>query len=248
MGIDKPDVRFVLHGDVAESLDAYYQEIGRAGRDGEPAEAVLFYRPEDLSLRRFLSAGGTVDGDDAAAVVDAVDEAGGDTTLEDLAESVDLSDRKATQTVNLLDELGAVERGPGGEVTVTGEVSAGEAAAAVEEAEQARKDVDASRLEMMRGYAETRTCRRRFLLTYFGEDFDRLCGHCDTCDAGISEAAAGEADAPFEAGARVAHDEFGEGQVIRVDGDTVVVLFDRSGYRNLSVRAVVENDLLHTLA
>jgi ATP-dependent DNA helicase RecQ len=245
MGIDKPDVRFVLHGDVAESLDAYYQEIGRAGRDGEPAEAILFYRPEDLSLRRFLGAGGRVDGDEVEQVVDAVHEAGGDTTVEKLQDTVDLSERKATQTVNALDAAGAVELGANGEVTATGALSADEAAEAVEEAERNRKEVEASRLEMMRGYAETRTCRRRFLLTYFGEEYDHLCGHCDTCDAGVSETAGGNAeDVPFVAGDRVAHEEFGDGQVIRVDGDTLVVLFDSSGYRNLSVRLLLENDLL----
>lgn len=60
MGIDKADVRFVLHADIPDSLDSWYQEVGRSGRDGEPASAVLFYRPEDLGLRKFF-AGGTPD-------------------------------------------------------------------------------------------------------------------------------------------------------------------------------------------
>ena len=53
MGVDKADVRFVYHFDITDSLDSYYQEVGRAGRDGEPAEAVLFYRSQDLGLRKF---------------------------------------------------------------------------------------------------------------------------------------------------------------------------------------------------
>jgi ATP-dependent DNA helicase RecQ len=54
MGIDKPDVRFVVHAQVPDSLDSYHQEVGRAGRDGEPAVARLFFRSADLGLRRFL--------------------------------------------------------------------------------------------------------------------------------------------------------------------------------------------------
>jgi ATP-dependent DNA helicase RecQ len=58
MGIDKPNVRFVLHAEPSDSVDSYFQEIGRAGRDGAPADAVLFYRTEDLGLRRFFAGGG----------------------------------------------------------------------------------------------------------------------------------------------------------------------------------------------
>src|SRR4051794_9769438 len=76
MGIDKADVRWVFHSEVAESLDAYYQEIGRGGRDGEPAEATLFYRSEDLGLRRFFAGTGHVEVDEIAQVLEAVRHAG----------------------------------------------------------------------------------------------------------------------------------------------------------------------------
>src|SRR3954452_14548148 len=61
MGVDKANVRFVFHSEPADSVDSYYQEIGRGGRDRDEARAVLFYRQEDLGLRRFFAGGGHVD-------------------------------------------------------------------------------------------------------------------------------------------------------------------------------------------
>jgi ATP-dependent DNA helicase RecQ len=245
MGVDKPNVRWVVHAEISESLDSYYQEVGRAGRDGEPADAMLFYRPEDLGLRRFFSGGGHVELAELATVYEAVQDAGGPVEPSALQETTEMSQTKLSTAVARLEETGAVEVLPDGEIAPADDgpdrQEAIEAAAALE---GNRRELDRSRVDMMRAYAETDTCRRGFVLSYFGEPVDGPCGHCDNCEAGRAEEAAPPDDVPFPVGARVAHGEWGEGVVQRYDDDALVVLFDDVGYKTLALAVVVERRLL----
>ena len=122
------------------------------------------------------------------------------------------------------------------------------AALAASQAETDREDeIERTRLTMMRRYAEQAGCRRSFLLSYFGQDYPGPCGNCDNDHEGGPGATglAGEvADLPFAVGSRVASERWGPGTVQHYDGDSVTVLFDEHGYRELYLPAVRERGLL----
>jgi ATP-dependent DNA helicase RecQ len=251
MGIDKPGTRFVVHAEPADSVDSYYQEIGRAGRDGKPALAVLVYRQEDLGVRRFFAAGTPAEeelrqvaGLVAAAAAAGIEE-GVDVT--DLREETGRAATPLTRDLNLLEQVAAVVLDEDGAAhPADGAPPPGEAAAAARELAEHHERVDQSRVEMMRGYAETTECRRQFLLGYFGEQLDEPCGNCDNCSAGTALEHPGphDHDTPFPVATPVEHREWGPGVVMRVEDDRLVVLFDEVGYKTLGLAAVVEHGLL----
>ena len=105
-------------------------------------------------------------------------------------------------------------------------------------------EIQASRLEMMRRYAEHSGCRRSFLLTYFGQNYPGPCGNCDN---DRQRAATVHWEEPFPIGARVATDRWGEGTIQRYDRDQVTILFDDHGYRVLLVSILLEKHLLRPL-
>jgi ATP-dependent DNA helicase RecQ len=273
MGIDKPNIRFVVHLALPDSPDSYLQEIGRAGRDGQPARVLLLFRPEDIALQRFFT-GATPGVDDLLYIASGV--RAGVRTKTELARSTGMSARKVASLIGLLETVGAVTTGSRGELRLPAFAPDPQTAAKLAVAESERhQTLQRSRTDMMRSLAETSGCRVQPLLTYFGEQMSRPCGHCDNC-AGDNvvrgdgttrapkqrrsqgtAAARSTRDAdrgaptgrrdeiqPYPLHSTVSHRQWGRGTVLGYDDDRMTVLFDEVGYKTLSVAVVQDNDLL----
>jgi ATP-dependent DNA helicase RecQ len=230
MGIDKPDVRWVLHFDPPPSLDAYYQEFGRAGRDGYASRARLLYRYEDFETARYLSTRSV--SERMVAWAAAALAAG---------QPIEPGTRQHVAALVRLADVGAAQWPADGEVRWTGTMSVTQALAASDTETQREDEVERTRLTMMRRYAEHPGCRRSFLLTYFGQDYP---GPCGSCDNDLEHAEAPPADVPFPVGTHVVSERWGTGTVQRYDGDHITVLFDEHGYRQMLVPLVLERSLL----
>jgi ATP-dependent DNA helicase RecQ len=238
MGIDKPDIRWVFHTALPESPDAYVQEIGRAGRDGDPAATVLLWQEQDTSLRRYF-ASGSLDEEQVRAVLHAVRE--GASTRRAIADRTGVKARRLAAILALLEQVGAI-RTNGRRISYRGGDPAGAAAEAARQAER-QETIRQSRVDMMRQYARTEACRGDYLAAYFGQRLPGPCGHCDNCATGRpAQQQTDWADYPLHS--TVHHREWGRGTVMSHEPDRLTVLFDEVGYRTLALAAVRDNDLL----
>ncbi len=243
MGIDKPNVRSVFHYNISASVDNYYQQIGRAGRDGEPSRVLLFYSPSDLGLRRFLGASGKVNDAIIQPIVLLMREQEAPIPLEELATRLEVSKHKLRAALNYLEMVGFLRvLSDQTVVRQKTEMTPNQAIAEVQTIQTRKAKIEQSRLEMIRGYAELKDCRRRYLLNYFGEQREDPCGFCDNCDAGIT--AQNSTLKPYELNSRVIHKSWGEGTVMRYEDDKIVVLFDKVGYKTMSTAMVLVERLL----
>jgi len=251
LGIDKANIRFVVHYDLPGSVEAYTQEAGRAGRDGNPSRCILLYRMSDTRVQNYFLTGKYPDIEEVQKVYGTLELFGdqpGGVSLTDLRKISQLPLTKLKVVLALLKKSGYILASARGKYALP---PAKDGRRILDLANyDTKKAYDQSKLAMMLQYAESASCRRKFILNYFGEDFEREnCGACDNCirqkrraaahldTAGLTVAQPNGTNG-FRIGDAVSHAKFGQGTVERTEKDLVTVLFPSVGYKTLLASVV----------
>ena len=193
MGIDRADIRFVVHFEMPGSVEAYYQEGGRAGRDGEPALCLLLFNYADKRIQEFFIEGGNPSAKVICSVYSLlrqVADGNGEIRLptRELAERMGgrTNGMAVSTALTLLSRMGVVER-----FDVAGVRTKGTRLTRLDllprdlkidvDALAEKEERDRAKLKAVIQYAYAETCRQQWILNYFGERETSRCGVCDCC-------------------------------------------------------------------
>lgn len=201
MGIDRSDVRFVAHYDVPGSIEAYYQEAGRAGRDGEPSHCELFFNYADTKTQDFFIEGSNPTfetiRDVYQCLLNHADNANEvQASIEDLAKKAEVKNSMAVgSALSMLARQGWIERYdiPGKRIRGTRLLRPDKLARDLDLDKRALAEKDRrdrSKLKSMIEMCYAEKCRQQNILEYFGEANADCCGSCDVCRRGGKSASA----------------------------------------------------------
>jgi ATP-dependent DNA helicase RecQ len=187
LGIDKPDIRFVVHYHLPGTVEAFYQEFGRAGRDGQPARGVLLYDPADQKLQRFFGGGRYPDESDLVNAYHAMTRLSEHLvppTAAEVGEICPIPKARLKLCLDLLASRGVLRAANGGRYELARRGLDRDQVAYEGRAFAERQERERLKLRELVEYAEGRHCRWNKVLDYFGDD-EKLpegkCGHCDVC-------------------------------------------------------------------